>query len=109
MKRLSERLREIRKSKKLTLDQLAQSVGSSKSYIWQLESDSKIKPSVELVAKIAKALDVTVDFLISDEMDKMNEDQEAMVFFRGYKDLSEDSKELINLQIEKLKKMQHNK
>lgn len=106
MKGLPQKIKQSRKSKKLTLEQLANKVGSSKSYIWQLETDSSIKPSVELIAKIADALDVTVDYLIDQGKDKMDDDQEALVFFRGFKDLDDSSKEMIKQQIEHLKKLQ---
>jgi len=103
---LPKKIKKARKSKGLTLERLAKAVGSSKSYMWQLETDSKIKPSVELIAKIAEALDVTVDYLIDQEMDEMDIDQEALVFFRGFKDLDETSKKMIREQIEHLKKLQ---
>ena len=65
---LSEKIRKVRKDKGLTLEGLANKVGSSKSYIWQIETDSKIKPSAQLIAKIAEALDVTVDYLVREEI-----------------------------------------
>ncbi|WP_409024781.1 helix-turn-helix domain-containing protein, partial [Klebsiella pneumoniae] len=34
---LSEKIRELRTSRGLSLDQLASNVGSTKSYIWELE------------------------------------------------------------------------
>ena len=75
----------------------------------QFETDAKIKPSVELVSKIADALDVTVDYLLDRELNEMEEEQEDLVFFRGYKDLNEDSKELIRQQLKILKKHQAKK
>ena len=103
---LPDKIKISRKSKGLTLEQLAQIVGSSKSYMWQLETDEKIKPSVELIAKIANALDVTVDYLIDQEIGEMDTDQEALVFFRGFKELNETSRKMIQEQMEHLKKLQ---
>lgn len=106
MKELHEKIKEFRKNKGLTLEQLAQKVGSSKSYMWQLENDSKIKPSIQLIAKIAAVLDVTVDYLSDPNQETMESDQEAMVFYRGFKELDGTSKQMIREQIEHLKKIQ---
>ncbi|HDU4019659.1 TPA: hypothetical protein RFN02_005243, partial [Klebsiella pneumoniae subsp. pneumoniae] len=47
-----------------------------------------IKPSAELVSKLAQALDVTMDSL----MDEKKENDQDIVFFREYKNLSEETK-----------------
>ncbi len=106
MKGLNEKLKKSRKSKGLTLEKLAKAVGSSKSYMWQLETNPNIKPSAELLDKLSKALDVTVNYLTDPDIQEMNEEQEALVFFRGLKDLDKISKEMIKQQIEHLKKLQ---
>lgn len=85
---LSEKIRELRTSRGLSLDQLASNVGSTKSYIWELEKKPGIKPSAELVSKLAQALDVTMDSL----MDEKKENDKDIVFFREYKNLSEETK-----------------
>jgi len=105
LKELLEKLKKARKSKKLTLEKLAEAIGSSKSYMWQLETNPDIKPSAELLDKLAKALDVTVNYLTDPEMKEMTEEQEALVFFRSFKDLDKTSKEMIKQQIEHLKKL----
>lgn len=91
---LSEKIRELRNDRGLSLEQLAHLVGSTKSYIWELEKKPEIKPSAELVAKLAQALDVTMDSL----MDEKKENDKDIVFFREYKSLSEDTKnQLMNI------------
>lgn len=109
MEDLAEKIKKARKNKGLTLEQLANIVGSSKSYMWQLETDTDIKPSVQLVAKIAEALDVTIDYLINQESERMDLNEEASVFFRGYKELDDTSRKIIQSQIETLKKLQKEK
>ncbi|EIV3916801.1 TPA: hypothetical protein ME573_005700, partial [Klebsiella pneumoniae] len=53
-----------------------------------------IKPSAELVSKLAQALDVTMDSL----MDEKKENDQDIVFFREYKSLSEETKvQLMNI------------
>jgi len=48
---LGDRIRTLRKEKGLTLDQLAEQSGSSKSYIWELENKSPPRPSAEKLVK----------------------------------------------------------
>ena len=63
----SEQLRRTRKEKKLTVEQLANKVGCSKSYISQLENDVA-KPSVTMLGKLSKALDgQIIDFFYDEQ------------------------------------------
>lgn len=61
-KRLSERLREVRKSKKLTQQELAEKAGLHLTYIGHLEL-GKYHPTVFVMWKIAKALEVSMNEL----------------------------------------------
>lgn len=63
---LGAKIKELRKEKALTLEQLAVKIGSGKSYIWEIENKVVKRPSAEKLAAIAKALDVTIDYLIDD-------------------------------------------
>lgn len=77
-----EKIRELRKRKGLTLDQLATATGSSKSYIWELENKDPPRPSAEKITRIADALEVTVDYLLGNEVDLQSAEDKA--FFRRY-------------------------
>lgn len=79
---LGEKIRAQRKRLKLTLDELAEKTGSSKSYIWDLENRPVIRPSAEKIAKIAEVFEVTVDFLLDDEKRDFAEYDADKVFFR---------------------------
>ena len=63
---LGDKIRTLRKQKKLSLDQLAELTESSKSYIWELENKDDPKPSAEKIGKIASVLDVTTEFLLTE-------------------------------------------
>ena len=106
---LSGKIRKIRKDKGLTLEALAKKVGSSKSYIWQIETDTKINPSAQLIAKIAEVLDVTVDYLVREEKVEMAENDEHAIFFRNFQGLDENTKKGIMAQIKELKRLQNQK
>lgn len=88
-----EKIRELRKKAGLTLDQLAEQTGSSKSYVWELENKNPPRPSAEKIDRIAKALGVTADYLMDSEGDLATAEDEA--FFRKYKSLDPSVKEQI--------------
>lgn len=92
---LGDKIRELRKQKKLSLDQLAELTDSSKSYIWELENKDDPKPSAEKVARIATALNVTTEFLLSDSVTTPDEQVIDEAFFRKYKTLPEPTKKQI--------------
>lgn len=92
------RLQTLRKSRKLTLEQLASTVGTTKSYIWELENKPNIQPSAALVTRLANALDCTVEYLMEGE--SSDEDQ---VFFREYQQLDDDVKSTLTKIMKSLK------
>ena len=63
---LGDKIRALRKEKKLSLERLAELTESSKSYIWELENKDDPKPSAEKIGKIASVLEVTTEFLLTD-------------------------------------------
>lgn len=63
-KRLSERLKDIRKSKKLTQQELAEKAGLHLTYVGHLEL-GKYHPTVFVMWKIAKALKISIHELIN--------------------------------------------
>lgn len=76
---LGIKIKKLRKEKGLTLEQLADKIGSGKSYIWEIENKIVKNPSAEKLAAIAKELDVTIDYLIDDTKKEVDEDLENEV------------------------------
>ena len=70
---LGNRIREERQRARLTQEQLAELVGCNESYIGQIERGAK-NPSLEIIVGIANALNVTVDYLLADnvKVDQLN-------------------------------------
>ena len=62
-KSFSERLRELRTSKGLTMEQLAKEIESTKGTISNYENKNK-KPSLDMLIKIAEYFDVSIDYLV---------------------------------------------
>ena len=59
IKIIQKKIRELRKNKKMTIDQLAKRAGCTKSYISQLENGINA-PSVSMLGRLAEALDIQV-------------------------------------------------
>jgi transcriptional regulator with XRE-family HTH domain len=92
--RFGDRIKALRTEKKLTLEQLADNTGSSKSYIWELENKNPPRPSAEKLAAIAAALDVTVDYLLGSDT-QTRDAAEDKAFFRQYSNLPESTRRQI--------------
>lgn len=95
---IGKKIKALRKGKGYTLDELATLSESSKSYIWELENKNPPRPSAQKLAKIAKALDVTMDYFIDDEVTK--EDATDQMFYRKYRNMDPDVKEKIRKMID---------
>lgn len=58
-----ERLLGVRKSKKISQDELAKKIGVHAPVIGRYERN-EVKPSIEVATKIADALEVSLDYLV---------------------------------------------
>lgn len=90
---LGQRITEIRKHKKLSQAALGKEVGTSGDVIGRYERGD-IKPSIEVVLKIAEVLEVSVDYLVGntsleldknllkriEELSKMPEEEKTSLF-----------------------------
>ena len=92
---LGDKLRALRQQKKLSLEQLAELTESSKSYIWELENKDAPNPSADKISKIAAALDVTTEFLLSHTTASPDAEVVDEAFFRKYKAMPESTKKQI--------------
>lgn len=111
---LGENIRKIRKEKGYSILKLRELTGLSKSTISEIEND-KSSPTFETLNKIAKALEIRVETLIS--YDQLNEwdneyhdlkeqnvkettcedfDEEIRAIARDMKNLSSDKKQLLH-------------
>lgn len=99
---LGDKIRELRKKKGYTLDELATKSESSKSYIWELENKDPPRPSGEKLALIAAALDVTTDYLLGIETGV--ETAEDKAFFRKYQKMDTAQKTQIREMLDVINK-----
>ena len=69
MGKFGEKLRVLRKQRKMTLQQLAGALGyTTHSYLSEIESGKK-QPTIDLVLGVAQLFDVTTDELLKDHLE----------------------------------------
>ncbi|WP_409302806.1 helix-turn-helix domain-containing protein [Peribacillus sp. SCS-155] len=84
---LGTRIRELRKEKNLTLSHLARKTGISKSYLSQMERNIQTNPSVEVVLKIAKVLEVPIQDLVVLPAKGIKQETEPKKVIKDWNDL----------------------
>ena len=99
---LGNKVRELRKKKGLTLEELANAIGSGKSYIWELENKGVKRPSAEKLNEIAKILGVTPEYLTDNSAEIIEDDAVDQAFFRKYQKMPATTKEKIRKTIDLL-------
>ena len=88
------RLRRLREAKKLTLQQVADAVGCTKAYIWELEMREGQRPTAERVQALAKVLGVTMEDVMGEPIEQVPEaSPEDVQFFREYAGMTDAEKE----------------
>jgi XRE family transcriptional regulator, master regulator for biofilm formation len=75
---IGDRVKLLRLEKKISLSELADQAGVAKSYLSSLERNLQRNPSIQFLEKIASVLNVPVDHLIHDQINKEELDSEWM-------------------------------
>jgi transcriptional regulator with XRE-family HTH domain len=93
---LGEKIRTLRKSQKMSLDQLSEASKTAKSFLWEIEKGRR-NPTIEKAKAIAAALGVTTSFLAGEEEKVKSTPQDAMdhAFFRKFRGLPPETKRKI--------------
>ncbi|MBS4192188.1 helix-turn-helix domain-containing protein [Bacillus sp. FJAT-49705] len=73
---IGDRVKLLRKEKKMSLSELAEQAGVAKSYLSSLERNLQTNPSIQFLEKISAVLNVPVDHLIHEEPNKDELDSE---------------------------------
>lgn len=75
---IGDRVKKLRQEKKMSLSELAEQAGVAKSYLSSLERNLQTNPSIQFLEKIAGVLNVPVDHLIHEQINKDELDSEWM-------------------------------
>ena len=94
-----ERLLSTRKKKKISQDELAKQIGVHAPVIGRYERD-EVKPSIETAFKIAKALEVSLDYLVGNT--DLELDTEILKRVEDVSKLSNDNKKHIYILLDAL-------
>ena len=93
-----DRLKEVRSRQKLSQNELANRIGVHVTNISRYERGEN-KPTTQVLSKLAEALEVTTDFLMSGSTDEVAEsnisDKELLSLFKRVNTLSNDKKKLV--------------
>jgi XRE family transcriptional regulator, master regulator for biofilm formation len=79
---IGERVKKIRLEKKISLSELADQAGVAKSYLSSLERNLQRNPSIQFLEKIASVLNVPVDQLIHEQINKEELDNDWMTIVK---------------------------
>ncbi|TYS50118.1 helix-turn-helix domain-containing protein [Bacillus infantis] len=97
-----ERLRELRKEKRLTSKQFGEKFKLAESTISGYETGAR-KPDIELIKAFAKFFDVTIDYLLGESSDRKGNIVGSA--FYDYDNITEEEKDYLDLQLEIFRKM----
>jgi XRE family transcriptional regulator of biofilm formation len=75
---IGDRVKQIRLEKKMSLSELAEQAGVAKSYLSSLERNLQKNPSIQFLEKIAGVLNIPVEHLIHEQIDKSQLDSDWM-------------------------------
>ncbi|KON89783.1 transcriptional regulator [Sporosarcina globispora] len=75
---IGDRVKKLRQDKKMSLSELAEQAGVAKSYLSSLERNLQTNPSIQFLEKIAGVLNIPVDHLIHEQINKDELDSEWM-------------------------------
>ena len=99
---IGETLKKLRAEKKVSLQKVADAVGTSKPYIWELESGKVQNPGADILYKLAEYYGCSVDHLVSKHGETDIKSPE-IAFFREFNSLSSQDQALIKNIIKQLK------
>jgi XRE family transcriptional regulator, master regulator for biofilm formation len=71
---IGEKIKQLRKEKKLSISELAERAGVAKSYLSSIERNLQSNPSIQFIEKISEVLGVTVNELLNIEVNQSMDD-----------------------------------
>ena len=85
---LGEKLRKQRRFKNLTLEKLAVEAETTKGYVWELEKGKTSRPSAKILSRIARVLEITIDYLMDDSKKDFTDDDKHQYFLQRVSNLN---------------------
>lgn len=63
---IGEKIKQLRKEKRMSISELAEKAGIAKSYLSSMERNLQSNPSLQFIGKISRVLEVSVNDLINE-------------------------------------------
>jgi transcriptional regulator with XRE-family HTH domain len=99
---LGTRLAQLRRKKKESLQKVADAVGVSKAHIWELEKARTDNPSMDLVTRLADHFEVTVAYLVGEDIEASDAERDLQRMFRQAKKLDDRERAILNAMMHSL-------
>jgi XRE family transcriptional regulator of biofilm formation len=72
---IGEKIKQLRKDKKMSISELAEKAGVAKSYLSSIERNLQTNPSIQFIEKISAVLNVSVNELIREDSEQIDQDE----------------------------------
>lgn len=92
---LGVKVKELRMKKHLSLQQVADGIGSSKAHVWEMETGKNKNPSIDSLNKLADFFNVSVTYLVGEDPNSESEETDLIAMFRELKGLEKSDRDKI--------------
>lgn len=103
---IGARIGEARRKKGESLQQVADAVGVSKAHIWELEKGHTDNPSMALVTRLADHFELSVTYLVGEDIEAGDEEMGLQRMFRQAKKLDARERKILDDMMQSLLKSQ---
>jgi transcriptional regulator with XRE-family HTH domain len=93
---LGARISELRLKSSQSLQDVADAVGVSKAHIWELEKGRTDNPSMALVTRLADHFGVSIRYLVGEDVDADDADEELARMFRQASKLAPEDRAILD-------------
>src|SRR5215204_5045705 len=93
---LAARISELRLNSRQSLQDVADAVGVSKAHIWELEKGRTDNPSMALVTRLADHFGVSIRYLVGEDVDADDADEELARMFRQASKLAPEDRAILD-------------
>lgn len=93
---IGQRINELRLGRNESLQDVADAVGVSKAHIWELEKERTDNPSMGLVTRLADHFGVSIRYLVDEDIEAPDADEQLARMFRQARDLDEHDRRILD-------------
>lgn len=106
---LGRRINELRLKTGESLQDVANAVGVSKARIWELEKGRTDNPSMALVTRLADHFSVSLGYLVSEDLDAPDADDDLVRMFRQAQELPPEDRRSLDVLLQSFRERRASK